>query len=255
MKRILPAILMCVLAIEAPAQSGSILYQETTRIDIELPPQMAHLADQIPDSRSISRILLFNESQSLIKNGPEIEPEEGEEAEPRNRFAAQGGRMMFRMGGNTIDNQTWTGLESGEMVEKRNFMGRDFLIDGNRPDIKWKMTGETSQFEGYMTMKATAMVDTVAVEAWFAPQIPVPAGPDGYGGLPGVILVLTEDEGRKTWVAKQIAVVEDIEAEITRPTEGRKVTREEFDAIVEEKRKEMEAQMGGRNGGVRFRVN
>jgi len=256
MKRIpafllLAAIVLPAVAQEGAVRSGSILYEETVKIEIELPPQMAHLADQIPDSRSVSRILLFNESSSLMKNGPELE-QEGEG--PNNRFAVGGNRGFFRMGGNQVDNQTWTSFETGEMVEYRNFMGRNFLIDGQREDIKWKMTGEASQFEGYMTMKATAMVDTVAVEAWFTPQIPLPAGPEGYGGLPGAILVLTEDDGRRTWVAKQIAVVENVEAEINRPTDGRKVTQEEFEAVVEERRQAMEDQFGGR-GGVRFRMN
>ena len=101
-------------------------------------------------------------------------------------------------------------------------------------------------------MRATATVDTTEVEAWFTPQIPLPIGPDEYGGLPGAILVLTVDGGKQTFKASSIDL--DATPEIEQPEDGREVTQEEFDGIVEEKMEEMRAQMGGRRGNSPFRV-
>ena len=48
----------------------------------------------------------------------------------------------------------------------------------------WKITQETDTYLGYPVIKATSGHDIV----WFTPQIPVPFGPNGLGGLPGLIL-------------------------------------------------------------------
>ena len=87
-------------------------------------------------------------------------------------------------------------------------------------------------------MKATAVptMDTVSVEAWFAPEIPAPFGPDNYGGLPGLILMLSIDDGSKLYEATSITL--DTEIEITVPEKGRPVTQEEFEKIVQERLEE-----------------
>lgn len=64
---------------------------------------------------------------------------------------------------------------------------------------EWTITKETKIIDGYVCYKATTplFVDGKKSEdskfnvvAWFAPKIPVPYGPNGYGGLPGLILEL-----------------------------------------------------------------
>jgi len=242
----------------AAAQQGTIQgminYDQTVKIEIELPPQMAHMADRIPDSRTMKRALHFTETESVMRDSPEQQVAEDEE---RREIQTQQGnaRIMFRAAGSSGPEEIlYTSLETEETVQSRNFMGRTFLINGQREGIKWRLTSEQSEYEGYMTMKAVATVDSSNVEAWFTPQIPLPIGPDEYGGLPGAILVLTIDGGKQTWKATAI----DLEAtpEIMQPEEGREVTQEEFEEIVEEKMEEMRAQRGGRgNGAFRVRIN
>jgi len=49
----------------------------------------------------------------------------------------------------------------------------------------WKITKETDTILGYPVIKAIRGVKEIA---WFTPNIPVPFGPGGQGGLPGLIL-------------------------------------------------------------------
>ncbi len=49
---------------------------------------------------------------------------------------------------------------------------------------KWHITGETGTYMGFRIIKAIRGRN----EAWFTPDIPVPFGPYGIGGLPGLIL-------------------------------------------------------------------
>lgn len=149
-------------------------------------------------------------------------------------------------------NVTYINHDEGLMTERRDFMGRTFLIKDEQPMLAWKLTGEQSEFDGYVVHRATAVRDSSTVEAWFAPEIPLAIGPGPFGGLPGAILVLTIDEGRTTFTATEVLMGELEEDSIQEPEEGREVTKEEFDEIVEEKRKDMEAQFGNRRNGARF---
>lgn len=233
-------LLVLLIPTAALAQEGTVRYEQTVRIEIDLPPEMAHMRDQIPDSRTDAKLLVFNASASLMKDAPQEESD----------VDAASGSMRFRMMGRRADDATYTDFDAGSVIEKRDFMDRTFLITDEATALPWRLTGEQSEFLGYLCQKATTMRDSVAVEAWFTPQIPVPAGPASYNGLPGLILVLTEDDGRRSFVAKEVTLEPLAADALVTPTEGRKVSRDEFDAVVEEKMKEMNAQRRGSGGFI-----
>ena len=222
---------------------GTVEYEMTVQIDVELPPEMAHMRDQIPSSRTVRKQLLFSETAALMKDAPKTDEDGGD------------GTRRFRFG-RSADEQVFTDLDAGTVVEKSSFMGRTFLIDGEAPPLAWRLTNEQAEYLGYPCLKATAMRDTVEVEAWFTSQIPVSAGPETYGGLPGLILVLAEDGGRRTYIAQNVSMEPVPEGALVPPTDGRRVTREEYQEIVEQKLREMQEERGGRRGGFTiFRGN
>lgn len=223
----------------AHAQEGTAVYEITTQLDIELPPELAHMADQFPSSQTEKKVLHFRDAVSVMKAAPR-------EEEPQD-FESGGMRIMFRQ---SDDESLHLDREAGTRTERREFLSRTFLIDGEPDDLAWQLTGDAAEFLGYTAYKATTMRDTVAVEAWFTPEIPVMVGPGPYGGLPGLILVVTEDEGRRTYIAQKVTLEPLEEDALEPPTDGRRVTQEEFDAIVEEKMEEMGR---GRRGGIFIR--
>ncbi len=232
--------LLLIFAPVAVAQEGTINYDVTTRLDIELPPEMQAMADQFPKETTQKLIVHFTPSATLSMPAPR-DPE----ADTR---TSRNGRVRFMMGGARNDNQTFFDLDEGMMVEKKDFLGRTFLIEGEPKPLPWRLTAERSTFLGYDCQKAVATQDSTTYEAWFTTQILASVGPEHYGGLPGAILVLTRDEGKQTYVATAVAL-EAIDPElIARPTEGQRVTQDEFDAIVEEKMEEMQAARGSGRG-------
>lgn len=245
MKRLLPLLALLLLPAVAYAQEGTVTYEQTVKLDIELPPEMAHMQDRIPDSRTVTQLLLFSPDASLQKNAPREASED--------EVSGGDGRMRFRMVQRRADDARFTDFETGRVAERRDFMGRTFLIEDEPAPLRWRLTGESAVFLGYTSQKAVAQRDTVAVEAWFTPEIPVPAGPAEYGGLPGLILVLTEDGGRRSFVATGVELAAHPAGALAPPTEGREVTREEFDAIVKEKMEEMGARRGRRGDGIFIR--
>jgi len=243
-------LLACILlasfaALPVLGQEGTISYDRVIKIDIELPPEMESMRDRIPTENTTQMELRFNGVESTWKASAE------QDDDGRTRGFNRGG-MRIMMSGGRDQNETWINHDEGLMTERRDFMGRTFLIKTDQPTLAWKLTGEQSEFDGYVVHRATAVRDSSSIEAWFAPEIPVSVGPGPFGGLPGAILVLTIDEGKTTFTATEVLMGEIKEGSIAEPVEGREVTREEFDQIVEEKRKEMEAQFGNRRNGSRF---
>jgi GLPGLI family protein len=243
MKRFLPLLLLF-LAPAAVAQQGTISYDRVVKFDIKLPPEMESMRDQFPTENKTNMVLHFNEFESVWQAA--------EEQEDQGDRTFGGGGMMIRMARSQEKNISYINHEEGLITERRDFMGRTFLIEDDVPMLSWKLTGQQSEFNGYLVQQATAMQDTISVEAWFSPQIPVTVGPGNYSGLPGAILVLTLDDGQTTFTATDITLGEVPEDAIVAPKEGKKVTQEEFESIMEEKRKEMEAQFGGRGNGPRM---
>lgn len=67
--------------------------------------------------------------------------------------------------------------------------------------------------------------------AWFCPEIPIPIGPLGYGGLPGLILEL--QNGMDLYGATEIKF-EKIKKEIIKPNQGKLIAYQDFEKMIEE---------------------
>ena len=175
MKTFVTALLLC-LPLVALAQQGTVLYEETIRLEIELPPEAKHMEKQFPTENTARKHLYFDGAVSLMKPAPEEEKEDGQ-------LEAESGGMRIRMVAQRMNEEIYTDFDAGTQVEQRDFLGRTFLIRDAPPELAWRLTEERSEFLGYLCQKAVTTVrDSIQVEAWFTPEIPVPAGPRRDGG-------------------------------------------------------------------------
>lgn len=92
----------------------------------------------------------------------------------------------------------------GEIYQEKDSLLAFSSLLGNKTYIKkaisknWILQNETKIIDGYKCYKATSeyvVINSVGefrhpVIAWYCPEIPLPFGPNGYGGLPGLILQL-----------------------------------------------------------------
>ncbi len=83
--------------------------------------------------------------------------------------------------------------KTGELLNERKTMGKLYLVT-DKPKYEWKITGRTKMIGKYKVyeakLKCEKCLKPQLVTAWYAPDIPLPYGPAGYGGLPGLILEL-----------------------------------------------------------------
>ena len=127
----------------------------------------------------------------------------------------------------------------GIVIKEFEFAGQQFLIKNETDKKKWKLTNEKMSIEGYTCYKAIKKEKIegnwgskeIDIIAWYTPEIPINFGPDGYAGLPGLIVQI--EKGKIITYLKKIEFT-DKEIEIKEPTKGKKVTQEEFDAFVKQ---------------------
>lgn len=101
-------------------------------------------------------------------------------------------------------------------------------------------------------MKLTDMFEkpsTVEITAWFTPEIPVQHGPAEYGGLPGLILEVSD--GKTILLLSEIKLNPKDRTELKAAKKGEKVTQAEYDATLKVKMEEMSQRWrgGGRGRG------
>lgn len=209
--------------------SGRVIYQEIAKMDIQLEGMDSQLAARLPKERKSEKILYFTENEAVFQNKKDEDPEVPVPMEE--------GGIMIKM--SEPDNLTYMDLVKKELIEQKEFMSRVFLIESDLVPHKWKMTGQQRRILEYSCQEATSVSDGYEIHAWFTPQIEVSAGPGAYSGLPGLILAVEMDGGDRKLEALEVELMPLDKSLLERPSKGKKVSGEEYQAIVTEKLKEM----------------
>ena len=213
-------------------------------------------------------ILTFDKTKSIYKQEEAL-------GAPGSGGGSGWGKMMSGAGGPVFKD-----VVSKQTLQSTEFMGKKFLISHNQENLNWVMEKESKMIGNYLCFKATAKVkkpktmtsvwrdsekenDSInkssekniddgysIITAWYSPQIPVSHGPAEYGGLPGLILELTTDS--TVMLCTKVIMNPEKRIQISAPTKGESVSRNEFENIVEVKVKEMrDMWRGGRSKSIR----
>ena len=125
----------------------------------------------------------------------------------------------------------------------RNFRPKD--------DKKTKEGTDKDQKEA-ATEKKSSIMDMIempkeqTITAWYTPEIPVNQGPEGYWGLPGLILEV--NDGRTVILCSKVVLNPKEKAAIKPATNGKVVTQKGFDETMMQKMEEMREMNRGRGG-------
>lgn len=238
-----------VLPLFAVAQKmeGEIRYKETVKFEIEIPEEHKELMkDMLPSSQTSTKILYFNQNETLFTD---YEAPEEETVEHQ----SEDGGVQMKMVMMRPENKIYKDLAGGKKVELQEFFGKKFLVKDDLKDYKWKLTGEQKKVLDYVCSKATYQDTSQTVVVWFAPQIPVSSGPNNLGKLPGMILEVDVNDGNRIYVATKVDFKKLDKNVLVAPSKGKVVTDEELDKIMAEKTKEMQEEMGG-NGSFQIKI-
>ena len=118
----------------------------------------------------------------------------------------------------------------------RGEMGVTFVVEDEIKKTKWKILNEIKEIAGYLCMKAetTEPIKGQTIHAWFTDGINFSGGPEGFGGLPGMILELDINEGDAVVTATKVDLKTPIEKlPIPKKMKGKKTTTDELNTRIE----------------------
>lgn len=125
--------------------------------------------------------------------------------------------------------------EVGSTIVKHQMVINDklYVVEDERPKFKWKVENELREIAGYMCIKAvtTDTIKNQTIVAWFTNQLPVSAGPEGYHGLPGMILMLDINDGTATIEATSVTM-EVPKHPIPKKIKGKKISFTKYQEIL-----------------------
>lgn len=208
--------------------------------------------------------LTFNLSESVWK--------EAESLGGGPATAAAGGMViqMSTVGGGL----TYKNTSENLFMQESDVFGKPFLVKDELEPREWELTQETKKIGNYTAYKAIftdyregmsmsfnseedenqmeTVIDTIQIEAWYTPEIPVSQGPTNYWGLPGLIMEV--NDGSMSYVCTKVILNPEEKVKIKRPSKGKEVTREELRAITEEKTQEMMKKYSNGGGDVQIKI-
>lgn len=243
------AAMMLVNLLQAQQKEGKVIYERTIQMQIRLADN-EEAERMLPKTRTDKFELSFGNNQSLWKHM--------DEDDNNDQFGENG--MQIRMVGPGQDDIVFNDFTRAQIVEQRGMFDKKFIVEDSIHKLNWKLSEETQTILGHVCRKATAQRmgksyrmtmdngkmerkefdDTTNIVAWFTTDIPVSAGPEVQGQLPGLILALDMNNGRMVYKAIELSPKVEI-ASIKAPTKGKKLTPQEFikerDKIIEEMQK------------------
>ena len=294
MRKILLFIIIMPYFIMAQAQNfqGMVVYEsKTSTADMQMrtngnnsltPEMQKNMEERLKKMSEKTFTLHFDKNVSMYEEEVKLDaPSAGVSMRMVSSFTGAGGKMF-----KNIKDKTF--------IMGKEIMGKEFLIKDTLTNYKWKMTGETKKIGNYTCYKATAerpasksdfrnlrmgkpedtkdkkndktpstnilgdmdMPKTIPITAWYTPEIPINQGPEGYWGLPGLILEVTA--GKTVILSSKVAINLKDKVEIKPATAGEVVTQAKYDEIVVKKMAEMREMFqnsrGQPGGGGSFRI-
>ena len=235
------ALFACAFAImlaagRAAGQGGTIVYGWVAPLDVEAPGEMAAVRRAFESGARAPLVLHFTPTESLMVRGRPERPPEFSSATFRasNASLAVLERILDAWAAvePNLLHQAYVGAD-GSGVKVLGSLGGGFhRVDTGVPLVEWTITDEQKTHLGHPVTVAFGEVGGERMEAWFAPDIPVSSGPAMYGGLPGMILMLSLDEGRTTYAATEVLLDGVEEGLIRVPEVGEARSQEEYQSIV-----------------------
>jgi len=248
--------------VQAQQTSGTVTYVRTMQMQMHTIDD--HQSEKIiPQGLTDKFELSFGNNKSLWKHA--------EEEMENDELGGNGNGVHIRMIGGGQDDVSYFNFDLEKKVDQRNMFEKKFIVTDSIKKLNWKLTGETQTLLGHVCQKAISerltkrmtmnmdngkmerkeVDDTAKLVAWFTTDIPVPAGPEVAGQLPGLILLLDMGDGKTVYKATEISGKVKLD-DIKEPVKGKRVTPDKFRAETMKMMDDMQKNNAGGNRTIRI---
>ncbi|HNQ61669.1 MAG TPA: GLPGLI family protein [Bacteroidia bacterium] len=231
-------------------EQGTITYEEKVKMKFQTEDQadMGDLSEHFPNELRFYKTLYFDQENSIYITD-NTKKQDARRVEVNQE--SEGPMMVMKI--DEPEEQVYCDIKNNIMIEKRDLMGRTFLIESKMDRLEWKLTNNQKVILGYPCQEAILKDSLIDLRVWFSPAIPVSTGPNGYSNLPGMILECERDGGKSVITAIGISLAPVDKSVFQKPGGGKKISKEDFVKISEEKRKEMQEENGG-DGNIIIKI-
>jgi len=132
----------------------------------------------------------------------------------------------------------------------RNF--RPKREDDKKKEVNSDSTKTDSKEKKTNFMEDIELPKEITVTAWYTPEIPVNQGPEGYWGLPGLILEV--NDGKTIILCSKVVLNPKDKVEIKASNNGKSISQKDYDETVTKKMEEFRQMNQGRGGGRSFEM-
>lgn len=101
------------------------------------------------------------------------------------------------------------------------------------PKQVWLICAEKKNIQGYPCQKATTTYLGRTYIAWFTPEIPIPSGPWKFGGLPGLILNISDNRRHYAFECIGIKKLDKREPIVEYNLKCKKTSRDKLNKLIE----------------------
>jgi GLPGLI family protein len=165
----------------------------------------------------MKKIMYFNENESRYIDSDEKAEDEGGYAWKKEKYEIR---------------KNYKQRTQNDVIE---MLGKVYLIDDSLKTQSWKIKNDIKDVAGHICMNAVRE-DTLKMQtitAWFALDIPIPAGPERNYGLPGLILELDVNDGGMHIEATNVSFKKlTNEMDFPKKLKGKKVTEDAYQTII-----------------------
>lgn len=222
------------------------------------PELMKKIQDAVKKASEKSYLLTFNKFESLYEVQQELEKPQVQD----------GFSISISMAG---EGKRYMNVKDKIYLEEAEIVGKEFIISEELKPIAWQLFEETKKIGDYTCYKAEVTLPVpekvqkeyeefleqekkkpqlfkmkepkpTKVTAWYTPEIPVSLGPLNYWGLPGLILEVNEKD--RIILCSKVTLSKNKSTAIKAPSNGKKVSQKEFDAIEKAKMDSMKDEDG-----------
>jgi GLPGLI family protein len=206
---------------------GTIIYER--KIDAWRHIEDDQMKAMVPQFQTGQYELLYRDSLCFYSAVPKDEA-----PDPFDNQGPGGNRIVMRFGGPGDGGVLVSNYSSGQLLEQRTLADVQYAINDSIRSLPWKLTTDTLSILGHLCKKAaaTSLRNKTPIVAWYCEDIPAPIGPDRFGGLPGAILKLDDNNGSTVFTATRLSPTAD--TKIMKNPSGKAITRAAFEKKMDE---------------------
>jgi GLPGLI family protein len=144
------------------------------------------------------------------------------------------------MGNSPADrNIIFTDFENDSSISEKKVFEKTYLIKDSLRKSEWKITEEFRKIAGFNCRRAeTVIMDSIYVIAFYTDAIMTQGGPEGFNGLPGMVMGIVMPRLNTTYFATKVDNYLPSEKDIYAPSKGDKKTNVQVEKTMRESMKQ-----------------